>query len=184
MTRRHPKPFQFSQKFFGRGCRRDLLDETRAWDWEAIRRRCAGEARRILKNPADAEEVVQEAMMRAWSRRGSCQSPHMPIPWCLQITRNEAFRRLRRPAAAGDQDLGELSDRPAGEEPDRVIDRVDIRRALAHLQPEERMLISLRYSHDYSQPEIARVLNIPEGTAKVRLHRVRKRLSTLIDETS
>jgi RNA polymerase sigma-70 factor (ECF subfamily) len=157
------------------------LDETRAWDWEAIRRRCAGEARRILRNPIDAEDVVQEAMMRAWSRRGSCQSPHAPLPWCLQITRNEAFRRLGRPALASDHALAELPDRRASDEPDRVIDRVDVGRALACLAPDERVLIALRYSRDWSQPEIARALDIPEGTAKVRLHRVRKRLGTMIE---
>ena len=34
--------------------------------------------------------------MRAWKGRATCNSPHAPIPWCLQITRNEAFRRMRR----------------------------------------------------------------------------------------
>jgi RNA polymerase sigma-70 factor (ECF subfamily) len=157
------------------------LDETRAWDWVAIRRRCAGEARRILRNQTEAEDVVQEAMMRAWSRRGSCQSPQAPIPWCLQITRNEAFRRLDRRVHAADHALADLPDRRASDEPDRVIDRVDIGRALACLRPDERILIALRYSCDWSQPEIARALDIPEGTAKVRLHRVRKRLGTLIE---
>jgi RNA polymerase sigma-70 factor (ECF subfamily) len=160
------------------------LDKIEAWDWEAIRRRCAVEARRILRNRVDADDVVQEAMMRAWSRRGSCRSPQAPLPWCLQITRHEAFRRLERRPAASDQVLVEIADRRASEAPDRVIDRVDIGRALAHLQRDEQILIALRYSHDYSQPEIARTLNIPEGTAKIRLHRVRKRLGTLIEEAA
>lgn len=157
------------------------MDETRAWDWEAIRRRCAGEARRILRNHIEAEDVVQEAMMRAWSRRGSCQSPHAPLPWCLQITRNEAFRRLGRPPVTSDHGLAELPDRRASDEPDRVIDRVDVGRALACLAPDERVIIALRYSCGWSQPEIARALDIPEGTAKIRLHRVRKRLGTMIE---
>jgi RNA polymerase sigma-70 factor (ECF subfamily) len=84
----------------------------------------------------------------------------------------------------GDQGLAEVADRRASEAPDRVIDRVDIGRALAHLREDEQILIALRYSHDYSQPEIARTLNIPEGTAKVRLHRVRRRLGTLIEEAA
>lgn len=120
--------------------------------------------------------------MRAWSRRGSCRSPKAPIPWCLQITRHEAFRRLGRRAKA-EHVLDDMADRPASDEPDRVIDRVDIGRALAHLGRDEQVLIALRYSRDYSQPEIARALNIPEGTAKVRLHRARKRLGTVIGQT-
>ncbi len=159
------------------------MDKTGAWDWETIRRRCGAEARRILRNPVEADDVVQEAMMRAWSRRGSCQSPHAPLPWCLQITRHEAFRRIaRRPVAA--EELREYTDQPATDEPDRVIDRVDVGRALAGLRPDERFLIALRYSYDYSQPEIAQALDIPEGTAKVRLHRARNRLGTLMERAS
>ncbi len=159
-------------------------DETRTWDWEAIRRRCAAEARRIMRNQIDAEEVVQEAMVRAWSRRRSCQCPHAPLPWCLQITRHEAFRRLARRPPGGEHPLPELTDRRASEEHDRVIDRIDTRRALAHLHRDDQVLIALRYAHGYSQSEIARTLKIPEGTAKVRLHRVRKRLGTLIEQAA
>ncbi len=152
----------------------------RAWDWEAIRRRCAVEARRLMRNSAEADDVVQEAMMRAWSRRRSCNSPQAPLPWCLQITRHEAFRRLERRPSRVEQELGELGDGFAGEEADRVIDRIDVHRAVARLDIDEQLLIALRYSRDYTQPEIARRLNIPEGTAKVRLHRVRKQLETML----
>jgi RNA polymerase sigma-70 factor (ECF subfamily) len=160
------------------------LDKTRAWDWEAIRRRCGVEARRLMRNPVEAEDVLQEAMMRAWSRRGTCRSPQAPLPWCLQITRREAFRRMACRSNSTDRELGELGDVSAWEEPDRVIDRVDVRRALEHLQPADRVLIALRYSEDYTQPEIARALNIPEGTAKVRLYRARKRLGTLMERAA
>jgi RNA polymerase sigma-70 factor (ECF subfamily) len=160
------------------------LDETPTWDWESIRRRCALEARRILRDPADVEDVVQEAMIRAWSRRESCRSPEGPLPWCLQITRREALRRLARRRTAREQMLLEVTDRAASEEPDRAIDRIDLGRAVAHLQPDDQVLIALRYSRDYSQPEIARTLRIPEGTAKVRLHRARKRLETLMEQAA
>jgi RNA polymerase sigma-70 factor (ECF subfamily) len=135
-----------------------------------------------MRNSAEADDVVQEAMMRAWSRRRSCNSPQAPIPWCLQITRHEAFRRLERRPGRLEQELVELSDGSAGEEPDHVINRIDVRRAVAQLERDEQILIALRYSRDYTQPEIARRLNIPEGTAKVRLHRVRKQLATTLQE--
>jgi RNA polymerase sigma-70 factor (ECF subfamily) len=60
---------------------------------------------------------------------------------------------------------------------------IDIARALDGLSSNQRKLIALRYPHDYSQPEVARRLAIPEGTAKVRLHRARKRLETLMETT-
>ena len=138
----------------------------------------------MLRGSDDVEDVVQEAMMRAWKGRGSCNSPHAPLPWCLQITRNEAFRRMTRapPSAALDA-TAEVTDSGAAEAIDRVAARIDVDRALDRLSSDERMLVALRYSHDYSQPEIARRLDIPEGTAKVRLHRVRKRLELLMETT-
>jgi RNA polymerase sigma-70 factor, ECF subfamily len=137
-----------------------------------------------MRSPDEVEDVVQEAMMRAWKGRGSCNQPHAPIPWCLQITRNEAFRRMTRtPASTALDATPELTDSYAADAIERVAAQIDIGRALDKLSSDERKLIALRYSHDYSQPEVARRLAIPEGTAKVRLHRARKRLETLMETT-
>jgi RNA polymerase sigma-70 factor (ECF subfamily) len=158
------------------------MEEPGSWDWVAIRRRCGLEARRLVRSPQEVDDVLQEAMMRAWRSRATCNSPHAPIPWCLQITRNEAFRRLGRiPTEAGLDATAELSDAGAFDAIERIPTRVDVDRALDRLSSDERLLVALRYSHDYSQPEIARRLDIPEGTAKIRLHRVRKRLETLME---
>jgi RNA polymerase sigma-70 factor, ECF subfamily len=154
------------------------------WDWSLIRTRCRAEALRILRRPHDAEDAVQEALARAWRSRHACRNPEAPIPWCLQITRNEAIRLIGRarpttPAESLDEgDFGEDAD--AGQERLRVRLRVDIDRALESLPPQERQLITLRYLHDYSHSEIAKMLKIPEATARVRLHRVHKRLEALL----
>lgn len=153
------------------------------WDWSLIRKRCSVEAARILRGGQDADEVVQEALARAWRSRRSCRTPEAPLPWCLQITRNEAFRLIaRRPAVPEPLEAaGEREDERARGEPERVLARVDIRRALQVLTPQEQLLIALRYVHDWSHPEIAERLEIPEATARVRLHRARKRLKTMLD---
>jgi RNA polymerase sigma-70 factor (ECF subfamily) len=153
------------------------------WDWALIRSRCSVEAARILRRRQDAEEVVREALARAWRSRRSCRTPEAPLPWCLQITRNEALRLIgRRKALAEPLDAaGEIEDQCAGFESERVLARVDISRALQVLTPEERSLITLRYEHDFSHPEIADRLEIPEATARVRLHRAHRRLKTLLD---
>src|SRR2546426_682468 len=65
-------------------------------DWASVRQRCVAEAARIVRRAEDAEEVAQEALARAWRSRASCRTPENPLPWCLQITRNEAFRLLAR----------------------------------------------------------------------------------------
>lgn len=154
------------------------------WDWSLIRRRCRAEALRILRRPQDADDAVQEALARAWRSRHACRNPEAPMPWCLQITRNEAVRLIGRaspPASVGPlYDADQLEDAQAGKERVRVILKVDVRRALENLPPHERQLIALRYLHDFSHSEIAEMLEIPEATARVRLHRVHKRLETLL----
>lgn len=153
------------------------------WDWSLIRTRCRAEALRILRRPHDAEDAVQEALARAWRSRHACRSPDAPLPWCLQITRNEALRLIGRgrPMLAFEP-LGDdhVEDARAGQERGRVLLRVDLHRALENLPPDERRLIALRYLHDFSHSEIAEMLEIPEATARVRLHRVHKRLETLL----
>jgi RNA polymerase sigma-70 factor, ECF subfamily len=153
------------------------------WDWSLIRTRCRAEALRILRRPHDAEDAVQEALARAWRSRHACRSPEAPIPWCIQITRNEARRLIGRARPASKMEALEdegHEDTGAGEERLRVLTRVDVRRALENLPPHERQLIALRYLHDCSHSEIAEWLEIPEATARVRLHRVHKRLETLL----
>jgi RNA polymerase sigma factor (sigma-70 family) len=156
----------------------------RQWDWSLIRERCAAEALRMLRRPQDAEEAVQEALARAWRSRRSCRTPEAPLAWCLQITRNEALRligRQRGRVATPLESEEELEDRSAGGESQRVLDRVDLGRALSQLTEYDRQLIALRYTADCSHPEIAARLKIPEATARVRLHRSQKRLRTLLD---
>jgi RNA polymerase sigma-70 factor (ECF subfamily) len=156
------------------------------WDWALLRQRCAAEAARILRRHHDAEEVVQEAMARAWRSRGSCRSPDAPLAWCLQITRNEAFRLISRQAGrAASEPLeatGEVADEHPIADPERAVTRVDIGRALQELSPHERALIALRYEEDCSHPQIARRLQVPEATVRVRLHRAHKRLESLLQD--
>jgi RNA polymerase sigma-70 factor (ECF subfamily) len=106
------------------------------------------------------------------------------MPWCLQITRNEALRLIgRRREVARAEPLDEetdLSDELAQAEGERALARIDLNRALDALTPHERRLITLRYVSDWSHPEIARTLGIPEATARVHLHRAHKHLRPLL----
>lgn len=153
------------------------------WDWTLARLRCVKEARRLLGDPEDADEAVQEAMARAWRRQESCRTPEAPLPWLLQITRNEAMRVLRRRTERREREGGlwdrEPSEPHRGEE---IHQKIDLQRAIGALHHEERLLIGLRYVDDMTQPDVARTLNQPEGTVKVRLHRVRERLRAALEE--
>lgn len=132
----------------------------------------------MLRDGDDAEEAVQEAMARAWRGRRACANPDAPMGWLLQITRNEALRMLEGRVRRRDREVATAVDPDAGgDDPFEALHaRLDTRRALAGLRPEERTLLHLRYRHDLTQAEVARRLGLPEGTVKVRLHRIRKKL--------
>jgi RNA polymerase sigma-70 factor (ECF subfamily) len=139
---------------------------------------------RVLRDPEAADEAAQEAMTRAWRQRRSCNSPSAPGPWVAQIARNEALRLWQREQSYLAR-RGEFEeDGTDGEEPleDQLIRRVSVMEALATLTADERKLVNLRYESDLAHPAIAEVLGVPEGTVKVRLHRIRNRLRTLIAE--
>jgi RNA polymerase sigma-70 factor (ECF subfamily) len=154
------------------------------WDWDALRRRSRVEALRVLGDPYTADEAAQEAMTRAWRQRHRCRTPGRPEPWIAQIARNEALR-----VRAGEKKQSDMAVRVAESVPgmrvgaeDQWIDKVSVQQMLAALTLEERQLIDLRYRDDLAQPAIAQLLGLPEGTVKVRLHRLRKRLRKVITE--
>jgi RNA polymerase sigma-70 factor, ECF subfamily len=156
---------------------------SRGWDWAGLRSRCLREARRVLPG-AEAEEAVQEALIRAWTRRDACRTPEAPLPWMLEITRNEARRLLQRRARRLRQARAEPAPLEEGED-DRLTGattRVTVEQALARLQGADQDVLRLRYADDLTQAEVARRLGVPEGTAKVRLHRARRRLRTLLED--
>lgn len=123
--------------------------------------------------------MVQEALLRAWRNAGSCRSAEDPLPWLLTITRREAYRRHSSTREAP-VDTNAI-DEPVGVESDDVHARLDVEAALEALRPVERQLLELRYHHDLTQPAVAKRLGIPEGTTKVRLHRLRARLRTELE---
>jgi RNA polymerase sigma-70 factor (ECF subfamily) len=126
---------------------------------------------------------VQEAFLRAWRNRARCRTPETPLPWLLAITRNEALRIRGRPAAATPDDPLEPEQRGT---PDPRVEtapvRVDLMRALTELPERDRRLLQMRYGEDLTQASVARRLGIPEGTVKVRLHRLRARLRVALKE--
>lgn len=155
-----------------------VVREVPPWESEVARRRCLREARRILRDREDAEEAVQEALIRAWRSRDSCRGPGSSLPWLVQITRNEALRmaarRQRRRASEFPDDTPDTH--AVDPAIDRAIDSLATEQALRVLQPEDRRLIHLRYVEDLTQGQVAARVGMPEGTVKVRLHRARARL--------
>ncbi len=132
-------------------------------------------AYRYASNPSEAEDIAQDALLRAWRRRSTLREADRRNQWLATIVRNEAFRQHARIRP----DPTSTIETQEGVEDAQVIatvERADLHAALERLSDRERKLLELRYGEDMTQSAIARRLGIPEGTVKVRLHRARDKL--------
>lgn len=141
----------------------------------------------VCGDPALAEEVVQEAFLRAWQKAKTGDEVDSWSSWVLTVALNQTrnhFRRLGRERAALRRLAGQL-DPNQREFADRVAGTVDLVRAMSALTRREREVVALHYRLDMSVSEIGDALNVSEGTVKTLLHRARARLLPLVkDRTS
>ncbi len=148
------------------------------WSWEHLRRACEAEARGLLDDEFDAQDATQEALIRAWTQRHACRSGE-PDGWARRIARNEALRLGGRKARQWSRVTPEPAalESVAAPESEAGLELAWlVAEALAELEPADRLLLRLRYERDLTQAHIAQLLGLPEGTVKVRLHRIRRRL--------
>jgi RNA polymerase sigma-70 factor (ECF subfamily) len=144
--------------------------------------RCLHEARRVAP-PDDAPDIAQEALIRAWRSLRRGVTPEHPGAWLRTIVRREALRHRARARGAVSLEVhGDVHDRVAARLLETLPLRVDVRRAVRGLTPQDRKMLALRYVDDLTQSAVASALGIPEGTAKVRLHRARRRLRQVLAE--
>jgi len=126
----------------------------------------------MLGRTGEAEEVAQEAFTELLLRWGSIDNPEgfvrtVAVNRCRDIGRRRTVRdrALRRMRTREDPVAG-----------DYLVD------ALQELEPELRETVVLRYYLDHTVPEIARIVGIPTGTVKSRLHRALARLAELLGD--
>jgi RNA polymerase sigma-70 factor, ECF subfamily len=150
-------------------------DSSGGWEWGEAHRICLRLAYRYARNASEAEDISQEAVIRAWRRRSTLRESGSRKQWLATIVRNEAFRQRARvrPEPVASVEGWE------GAEDARVVATVecaDLHAAIDRLAGRDRELLRLRYEEDLTQAAIAGRLGLPEGTVKVRLHRARHKL--------
>jgi RNA polymerase sigma-70 factor (ECF subfamily) len=145
-------------------------------------------ARWLLRNRSDAEDVVQESMLRACRFFGGFRGGDARA-WFLQIVRNGCYSWLEkhRPMELMTEFDEELHMRPAAS-PEALVAQADERgqlmQALESLPPRSREVLALRELEECSYKEIAEITGIPMGTVMSTLARARERLAKILTTNS
>jgi RNA polymerase sigma-70 factor (ECF subfamily) len=155
-------------------------------------RRLFRPARSVLRNGAEAEDVVQETYVRAFTKLGDFQGPEGFSAWLARIAYNEALGRVRGAERVvslhdyvsdgdGDGDARRVETMTSPHpDPERLTGYGELRRmledAIDALPDDFRAVFVLRAVEGMSVAETAAALSIPQETVKTRLHRARHRL--------
>ena len=156
---------------------------------------------RMVRDRATAEDLAQEAFIRAFNAIDSYNPAYRFSNWIFKIANNHTIDHLRRrklntvsiegsPHATSAQEEERTSvvvesphENPAAYVEHRELGS-QIERAIGRLRPEYRTVILLRYVEGYAYDEIAEVMEIPLGTVKTYLHRARGELKELLAEVA
>lgn len=140
-------------------------------------------ALRLMRDPASAEEVVQQSLVAMWQGVGQFRGKGRVISWLLGIVHHKAMDLLRK---REDVSLDELQvTLNTGEEaPARQVEARDnqtlIRSGLDQLPLEQRSALELIFFHNLSMEEAGRVLDCPAGTVKSRLFSAKNSLKGIL----
>ncbi|WP_010099564.1 RNA polymerase sigma factor SigW [Ornithinibacillus scapharcae] len=144
---------------------------------------------RMLGNAHEAEEIAQEAFIRAYINIHSYDERRKFSTWLYRIATNLTIDRLRKrkpdyyldAEVKGTEGLDMYSQLAAEDKlPEDELEELElqnyIQKQIAELPPKYRSIIMLRYLEDFSLQEISEILDIPIGTVKTRVHRGREAL--------
>jgi len=143
----------------------------------------------LTRSHADADDISQEAFIRAYRAIKHFDERYRFYTWvrkiavnlCLNhLKRQRRFRLLPLPLADGDNESADIADPKADAETSSL--RYDLDRALLRLPADQRAVFILRVDQEMSYNEISEMLKIPVGTVMSRLNRARERLKGLLKE--
>ncbi|HEX6754565.1 MAG TPA: sigma-70 family RNA polymerase sigma factor [Mycobacteriales bacterium] len=138
---------------------------------------------RLTADVYQAEDVVQETMVRAWRRADRLTPEHGSVwGWLTRVARNIVVDKVRA-RRARPTEVEESADRgwPVEDHAEAIVTAVFVARALARLIPAHRAVLQQVYFHDRTAAEAALALGIPVGTVKSRLHYAMANLRLLLE---
>lgn len=141
---------------------------------------------RIVSCQEDAEELTQDVFLKAFQQLSSFKAESSFSTWIYRIATNVAISVVRKKRndvlRLDDSVFANLSDTQVDEalEDDSEEQMERLQQAMNQLEADERALITLYYLEEKPLVEVAFILGITEGNAKVKLHRIRKKLYVLI----
>lgn len=141
-------------------------------------------ARALLGDRTAADDLVQDTLERAWSRRHQWRAGSDLRAWLFGIMHNLRVDQVRRPRLAAqsiEADEFELPSRPTQAD---ALELRDLESALGHLADEQREILLLVALEEMSYADIAGTLGIPIGTVMSRLSRGRERLRLIMEGQS
>lgn len=136
--------------------------------------------KRMVRNPAIAEEVTNEVFLEVWRGARSFQGRSTVTTWLLAIARKRALNvlRKRREENWDEEDAHRIPDEQ--DDPEVASQKAGksaiLRQCAEALSPLHREIIDLVYFHEMSVRQASEVLDVPEGTVKARLFKARKKL--------
>jgi len=144
--------------------------------YDAASSRVFGLALRVVRDPAQAEEVAQESFLEIWRTSGRYDPDRgSPLAWLLTITHRKAVDRVRSAEASTRRDTtyhqqNQAVDHDATAEAAQAsLEAHRVRGALAALTEVQREAVGLAYFGGYTHTEVATMLELPVGTAKTRI---------------
>jgi RNA polymerase sigma-70 factor (ECF subfamily) len=136
----------------------------------------------LCRDKAIAEDVVQEALFRAWKSLDALREDTAAKPWLLTIVRRENARYFER-RRLETVDIDNLTASQAAllaEQPNEELD--ELRTAIFELEDEYREPLVLQVLMGYSTNEIAELMELKQGAVLTRLHRARHKLRDVIED--
>jgi len=144
--------------------------------YDAVASRVHGLAVRVVRDPAQAEEVAQEAFLEIWKNSGRFDpAKGSPLGWLLTIVHRKSVDRVRSAEASTRRDTTyNQQNQPVdhdstAEAAQASLEAHRVRTALESLTPVQREALELAYFGGYTHTEVATMLDLPVGTAKTRI---------------